>query len=182
MNTFKNITQKLKELRKPPQPRAVDRCNNKIVGVVTETFWPNIRKHILADDPNATPIKAICPVCWDELHVTCISSPDDKAKPGLVSPCGHIMCPACWPRKIPGPSHTLFEECRKCPVCQTLLECLICNKACDKVAIPRFGGKASIESFRETAPECEREYRPYCKDCAKPHRQIGHGFWFDDPE
>ncbi|KAF5643202.1 hypothetical protein F52700_2918 [Fusarium sp. NRRL 52700] len=182
MDAFKNITQKLKKLHTNPEPKVVDRCDNKIEGVVRETFWPNIRKHILADDPNAKPIKAICSVCWDELKVTCISSPDQKLGTSLVAPCGHIMCRACWPRKTSDPSHTLFDDCRKCPVCKTLLECFICNKACDKVAIPTHGGRAGIEYVPETAPECGREYRPSCKDCAKPHHGKGDGFWFEHPE
>ncbi|KLP00636.1 uncharacterized protein FFB20_03493 [Fusarium fujikuroi] len=185
MNTIKNLAQKLKELPVPLFP------TKKYIGgsqsdededVVEENFWPNIRKHILADDPEAEPIKAICSVCWDELHVTCISSSNDKLEVGLVAPCGHIMCPACWPREIFDSLHTIYEGCRKCPVCETLLECFICRKACNKVEIPTHGGEAAIESFPKTAPECGREYRPYCKDCAKPCHQKGDGFWFENTE
>ncbi|KAF9774675.1 hypothetical protein IL306_007288 [Fusarium sp. DS 682] len=40
---------------------------------VTETsYWPIIRKYILEEDPDAKPVRAICAICWDELHVTCI--------------------------------------------------------------------------------------------------------------
>ncbi|KAF5604073.1 hypothetical protein FPCIR_1007 [Fusarium pseudocircinatum] len=148
--------------------------------VLKENFWPNIRKHILADDPDAMPMKAICSVCWDELQVTCIST-DDKLDIGLVAPCGHIMCPECWPRKIDGPRQTVFEG-RRCPVCHVALECFICYKACDKVVIPRCGGKAAIKTVPETAPECGRVYRSWCKDCAKPSYQKGDGFWFDNSE
>ncbi|RBR18857.1 hypothetical protein FVER53590_11650 [Fusarium verticillioides] len=144
--------------------------------VLEENFWPSIRKHILADDPDAIPIKAICTICWDELRVTCIS-PDDKLDFGFVAPCGHIMCRVCWPREY-NPSHSPFQDCRKCPVCHLSLACFHCRKDCDKVVIPTHGGKAGIESFPETGPECGREYRPWCKDCAGP----GDGFWFENIE
>ncbi|KAG9499228.1 hypothetical protein J7337_010047 [Fusarium musae] len=78
--------------------------------VLEENFWPSIRKHILADDPDAIPIKAICTICWDELRVTCIS-PDDKHDFGFFAPCGHIMCRVCWPREY-NPSHSPFQDCR----------------------------------------------------------------------
>ncbi|EXL42958.1 hypothetical protein FOCG_14516 [Fusarium oxysporum f. sp. radicis-lycopersici 26381] len=48
--------------------------------------------------------------------------------------------------------------------------------------IPTYGGKASIESFPETAPECGREYRPCCKDCAEILDWQADGFWFENVE
>ncbi|EXM26875.1 hypothetical protein V3481_013117 [Fusarium oxysporum f. sp. vasinfectum] len=126
---------------------------------MTKSFWPNIRKHILADDPDAKPMKAICAICWDELHVTCMSYHNDKLDIGLVAPCGHIMCPKCWPRHVSDYYAVEFVAKRKCPVCQTELECFLCKRTCNKEMIPTYGGNASIESFPETAPECGREYR-----------------------
>ncbi|PCD31293.1 hypothetical protein AU210_010948 [Fusarium oxysporum f. sp. radicis-cucumerinum] len=79
----------------PFDPQIENHANKKAESIVTESFWPNIRKHILADDPNAKPMKAICAICWDELHVTCISYPNDELEIALVAPCGHIMCPKC---------------------------------------------------------------------------------------
>ncbi|RKL07965.1 hypothetical protein BFJ71_g1877 [Fusarium oxysporum] len=99
-------------------------ANNKAEGIVTESFWPNIRKHILADNPNAKPMKAICAICWDELHVTCISTPDDKLDIALVAPFGHVMCPKCWPRQVFDSYAVDFVAKRKCPICKTGLECV----------------------------------------------------------
>ncbi|RKK84046.1 hypothetical protein BFJ69_g2348 [Fusarium oxysporum] len=155
MFPFKNIFQRLKRLSVPkfptkeaqPHPFASSQTLEfitKAEGIVTGSFWPNIRKHILADDPNAKPMKAICAIFWDELHVT--------------SPCGHIMCPKCWPRQVFDYYAVDFVAKRKCPVCQTELECFLCEETCNKEMIPTYGGNVSIESFPETAPECGREY------------------------
>ncbi|KAF5654112.1 hypothetical protein F25303_1659 [Fusarium sp. NRRL 25303] len=139
---FRARRKKLKELPVPQFPTKKyirGSQSDEVEDAVEETFWPNIRKYMVGEDPNAKPMKAICSVCWDELHVACISSPNDKLSIGLVAPCGHIMCPACWPRETFDPLHTLYEDCRKCPVCETLLECFICRKDCDKVMIPTHG-------------------------------------------
>ncbi|EXL79975.1 hypothetical protein FOPG_06427 [Fusarium oxysporum f. sp. conglutinans race 2 54008] len=145
---------------------------------MTKSFWPNIRKHILADDPDAKPMKAICAICWDELHVTCMSYHNDKLDIGLVAPCGHIMCPKCWPRHVSDYYAVDFVAKRKCPICKTGLEFVACKKTCNKEMIPKYGGKANIECFPETAPECEREYRPCCKGCAGVIDRQADGFWF----
>ncbi|KAI7765517.1 hypothetical protein LZL87_007268 [Fusarium oxysporum] len=141
-------------------------ANNNAEGIVTESFWPNILKHILADDPDAKPMKAICAICWDELHATCIYSPDDKLDIGIVAACGHIMCSKCWPCQVFDYYTIDLVAKGKCPVCQTKLEYVLCERTCNKEMIPTYGGKASIESFPKTAPECGRVYRHCCKDCA----------------
>lgn len=185
MNTIKKLAQKLKELPVPlfPTKKYIRGSQSDVVeNVVEENFWPNVRKFIITEDPIARIMKVICSVCWDELDVTCITFPNGKPEVGLVAPCGHTMCRACWPRETFDSLHTIYEGCRKCPVCETLLECFICRKPCNKVKIPTHGGEAAMESFPKTAPECEREYRPYCKDCAKRYHQKGDGFWFENTE
>ncbi|KAF5666925.1 hypothetical protein FCIRC_10004 [Fusarium circinatum] len=199
MNTFKNIAKKLKELFTNPTPnyKPVNRANNKVLDAGTENFWPNIRKHILADDPNSTPMKAICATCRDEVHVTCISSPGDKIDIGLVAPCGHIMCSGCWPRKVIDDSesskdyedsddscYSSFPNARRCPICYIKLECFYCERSCDKEVIPTSGGKASIESFPKTAPELGRKYVHFCrrKDCYPVDDVNADGFWFQNVE
>ncbi|KAK2689666.1 hypothetical protein QWA68_011971 [Fusarium oxysporum] len=167
-----------KPMREEDRLAAQPNCTRMTSGeedcIVTESFWPNI----LADNPNAKPMKAICAICWDELHVTCISAPDDKLDIALVAPCGHVMCPKCWPRQVFDYYAVDFVAKRKCPICKTGLEFVACKKTCNKEMIPKYGGKANIECFSETAPECEREYRPCCKGCAGVIDRQADGFWF----
>ncbi|KAG4256796.1 hypothetical protein FPRO03_03806 [Fusarium proliferatum] len=115
MNTFKTIVQKLKELPvlQFPMKKYIRGSQSDVVEIVVEeNFWPNVRKFIITEDPIARIMKVICSVCWDELDVTCITFPNDKLEVGLVAPCGHIMCRACWPRETFDSLHTIYEGCQ----------------------------------------------------------------------
>jgi hypothetical protein len=28
-----------------------------------------------------------------------LSTPEEGGKQGLIAPCGHVMCPDCWPKR-----------------------------------------------------------------------------------
>ncbi|KAF4948017.1 hypothetical protein FGADI_10012 [Fusarium gaditjirri] len=108
------------------------------------------------------------PSAGTKLHVTCLSSPDDKLDVGLVAPFGHIMCFECWPRKAFYEFDGLpvqIPKTRSCPVCQTYLANYYCQRTCDKEMMPTYGGKASVEAFPKTLLECRREFGPDYKDC-----------------
>ncbi|KAF4340148.1 GNT1 alphan-acetylglucosamine transferase [Fusarium beomiforme] len=169
----------------PPIPASPSRksANFKSEPAVTETsYWPMVRKHILEDDPDSMPMKAICAICWDELFVTSLSGKNDKTDAGLVAPCGHIMCPTCWPRQVYDFWAVGEVSERKCPVCALRLECAVCKETCNKEMIPTYGGKASIEAFPKTILECDRDYRPCCKRCSGIIPKADDGFWFEHLE
>ncbi|KAJ4202243.1 hypothetical protein NW767_006202 [Fusarium falciforme] len=75
---------------KPEDPKAT----------VQEYFWPVLRKHGLDQvEPGERPVKCACPICYDHISMAGLSTPEGGGKQGLIAPCGHVMCPDCWPKR-----------------------------------------------------------------------------------
>ncbi|KAH6898164.1 hypothetical protein B0T10DRAFT_100589 [Thelonectria olida] len=100
-----------------------------------ECYFPTIRRHLAGEVD--TPIKASCPICFDDLNVPGLDEVDSgkgKGKEYRISPCGHMFCRSCIRQALK--AQKAQNLARTCPVCRLPLSC----RRCDKVTrFYRFG-------------------------------------------
>lgn len=134
-----------------------------------EHYWPTMRKHALGQASlGETPMKCVCPVCNSQISAAGLSRPDGKAKEGLITPCGHIVCYECWPEAAlrSEPEDYAYAEQRKCPVCNQLLDCSACGRSCIKQQVPEYSCDVQdIKALLPTIPETTLLPHESCIEC-----------------
>ncbi|KAJ4328379.1 hypothetical protein N0V84_001250 [Fusarium piperis] len=162
-------------------PAELEDPNAPVEAPVEECFWPVLRKHGLGRaEPGERPVKCACPICYEHISMAGLSTLEEEGKQGLIAPCGHVMCPDCWPRLEWDPETDAFTT-RRCPVCRLPIQCYWCTQSVIKELVPDATCDVKeLEFVPKTTTETSVPYEAICVECHDIFEDIldPMGWWY----